>query len=93
MEYEDVERSFERMKSNNPRKAAELAFAIATLAMNAGDIEKAKEFGRKSVALFEQANPQTRDECIAMHTEINGAPLPEMIHANVVRDRLRSLQL
>ncbi len=93
MEYEFLEESFERMKICNPRKAAELAFAIASLAMTAGDTEKAKKFCQECVTLFEKVDPQTRDECIAMHTEINGVPLPEIIHVNVVRNRFKSLQL
>ena len=91
MQFESMEQEFQRMREEDLRRAAEIAFAIAMTAKSSGDIQKATEFGRQSVQLFDDLNVQNMDDCVARYQDINGIAIPDLIHADVVRDRLRPL--
>lgn len=76
-----------------PRDAAELAYVIAMSAKSAGDDEKAIEYGKESIRIFDKLNVQTMLECATRYVVVNGIGMPEFIHADVVRNRLAPLQL
>ena len=93
MEVANLEQYFSDYEEENPREAAEVAFAIAMKAKQDGNIEKATEFGKRSVQLFEQLNVQTMEECANLHMTINGIGIPDLIHEDVVRSRLKPIEL
>ena len=93
MQIANIEQEFGKMKTEDPRKAAELAYVIAKTAKDAGDTEKAAQFGKESVALFDELNVQTQEECAARYVTVNGIALPDLIHSDVVRDRLKPIEV
>lgn len=88
-----LERNLNELKNENPREAAEFAYALAELYFKEGNTEKATHFGRESIRLFDQCKMDTQEECAAIHTKLNGVLLPEIIHQDVVRNRLKALNL
>ena len=88
-----LEKTFDSMKDVDPRKAAEIAYVLAKLNLNKGSIEKATHFGRKSIQLFGECEMETLEDCAAHYTVLEGVVVPEIIHQDVVRDRLKVLKL
>lgn len=88
-----LEKRFEDIAAENPREAAEAAFALATYFLDHGDISKAKRFAERSIALFLAVNVQSYDECTTIHNSICGILMPDLIHENVVRHRFANLNL
>jgi len=93
MQIANIEQEFGKMKIEDPRKAAELAYVIAKTAKDAGDNKRAAQFGKKSIALFDILNVQTQEECAAKYVTVNGIALPDLIHSDVVRDRLKPVEV
>jgi len=93
MEIQNIEQEFDKMKNEDARKAAELAYVIAKIAKNNGDTEKAAQFGKESIRLFDELDVQTQEECAAKYVTVNGIALPDLIHADVVRDRLKPIEV
>ena len=93
LQIDNIETVFAQKKIEDPRDAAELAYVIAMTAKNAGDNEKAIQYGKESVELFDRLNVQTLEECAAKYVVVNGIAMPELIHTDVVRDRLKPLHV
>lgn len=93
VQISDIEKQYEEMKKDEPRKAAELAYVIAMLAKGNGENEKAIKFGKECISILDSLNVQTMEECATQLVVVNGISLPEFIHADVVRDRLSPLKL
>lgn len=93
MEINNIEQEFEQMKSADPRKAAELAYVIAMLAKKSGDTEKAKAYATESIQLFDTLSTNTLEECAAQYVTVNNIAIPDIIHSDVVRDRLLPITL
>lgn len=93
MQIDNIEQEFGKMKTEDPRKAAELAYVIAKAAKDSGDTEKATKFGKESIAIFDKLNVQTQEECAAKHVTVNGIALPDLIHSDVVHDRLKPIEV
>lgn len=89
----NIEDVYEKMKVSDPRKAAEIAYVIAMKAKAEGDNDKAAKFGRESVRIFDELNVQTMEECASYYTVVNGISLPDLIHSDVVKNRLLPLEL
>jgi len=93
MDVANLEKYFSNTVKENPREAAEIAFAIALKAKQEGDNKKAAQYGRKSVKLFERLKVQTMDDCACLHMFINGIGIPDLVHEGVVRSRLAPINL
>jgi hypothetical protein len=93
LQIDNIETVFAQKKNEDPRDAAELAYVIAMSAKNSGDNKKAIQYGRESIRLLDQVNVQTTEECATKYVVVNGIAMPELIHSDVVRDRLRPLQV
>lgn len=93
MEIKNIEQEFQNFKSTDPRKAAELAYVIAMIAKKDGGNKKAAEYGKESVGILNELNVQSYEDCATQYATVNGIALPELIHADVVRDRLSTIKL
>ena len=93
MKIENIEKEYEKLREDDPRSAAEIAYVIAKTAKDDGDNEKAIKFGKESIRIFDELDVQTMEQCAAKYVTVNGIALPELIHSDVVRDRLRPLPL
>lgn len=93
MANQALERKFNELKNNNPREAAEIAYALAALYLQEGNAKKATQFGKESILLFGKCKMDTQEDCAAIHTKLGGIMIPELIHQDVVRNRLKALKL
>ena len=89
----ELEKRLEELRETNPREAAEVAYVLARLNLNAGNAERATHFGRESIRLFSQFKMETMKSCAACFVTLAGIALPDLIHQEVVRDRLKPLKL
>jgi nucleoside-diphosphate kinase len=93
MQYAHLEQTLNLLREVDPRNAAEYAYVLAILHKRAGNNEKAIHFGREAIALFDKCRMETLEDCAARHVVIEGVALPDLIHQDVVRDRLKPLKL
>lgn len=88
-----LEQTFSLLRDDDPRNAAEHAFALAILYQREGNTERAIHYGRESISLFGQCQMETLSDCSARNTTIGGVGIPDLIHEEVVRARLQPLVL
>ena len=93
MTTQNLEKKFLELKETEPRKAAEVAYALARLYLNESKNEKAIFYGRESIRLFDDCKTDTMEDCAARYVTLEGIALPSIIHQDVVRDRLKPLKL
>lgn len=93
MEHTALEQTINSLRDADPRNAAEYAYALAMLHKRAGDDDRAVRFGREAIALFNKCPMTTMEECAARNVVIEGVALPDLIHQDVVRNRLQPLAL
>ncbi|MBI2050550.1 MAG: hypothetical protein HYT31_01975 [Parcubacteria group bacterium] len=93
MQSTSLEQALNALRATDPRNAAEHAYALAMLHKQAGNSEQAVRFGRDAIALFGACRMETMEDCAARNTVIEGVALPDLIHQDVVRDRLQPLTL
>ncbi len=89
----ELEKDLAELRETNPRKAAEIAYVLARLYLQDSDTDRAAHFGRESISLFDQCEMNTEQDCAARFVTLAGIALPDLIHQEVVRDRLKPLQL
>lgn len=93
MKYATLEQTLNSLREMDPRNAAEYAYVLAQLHKRAGDDEQSIRFGREAIALFDKCRMESMEECVARNVVIEGVALPDLIHQDVVRDRLQPLKL
>ena len=93
MQYMVLEQTLNSLREVNPRNAAEYAYVLAQLYKKAGNDEQAIRFGCESIALFDKCRMESMEECVARNVVIEGVTLPDLIHQDVVRDRLQPLNV
>jgi hypothetical protein len=84
---EELTEALSKLSTQNPREAAEYAFAMATLALQDGDADMAAKYAKTSVELFERSHTDTLEDCAPINAEIAGVIIPDIIHEGVVRAR------
>lgn len=93
MQYEELETKIASLKEDNPREAAEHAYALAMLHKEDGNDDQAVRFGQESISLFDLCETDTIEDCCSRNQFIDGIPIPDLIHQGVVRNRLQPLSL
>jgi hypothetical protein len=93
MQYAALEQTLNSLREVDPHNAAEYAYVLAILHKRAGDNEQAIRFGREVITLFDKCRMETMEECAARNVVVEGVALPDLIHQDVVRDRLQPLKL
>lgn len=93
MQYDSLEQTLEYLYKTDPRNAAEYAYVLAMLYKRAGDSKQAVHFGREAIVLFNKCRMETMEDCVARNVVVEGVALPDLIHQDVVRDRLKPLTI
>ncbi|MCG2690644.1 RdgB/HAM1 family non-canonical purine NTP pyrophosphatase [Candidatus Parcubacteria bacterium] len=93
MSLDDLGKLFEETKQSDKRKAAEVAYVLAKIYLDKKDMKKATDYGKQSIQLFDQCDMETMEDCVARYTILSGIVLPDLIHQDVVRNRLMLLEL
>lgn len=78
----------------DPRKAAELLYVRAVLAMQGGRKQEAEECGALAVRVLHDINPQTIEAVTAhFYPSVNGVPIPDYVYEEEIIRRLRGIGL
>lgn len=93
MQYVQLEQTLDSLRDSDPRNAAEYAYVLAMLYKQAGNDAQAVRFGREAISLFDKCPMDTAEDCAARNVVIEGVAIPDLIHQDVVRDRLKPLTL
>jgi tetratricopeptide (TPR) repeat protein len=88
---EILEKRFLKEYEIDKRNAAEYAYTIAVVARKQGNKEKAKEYAKKSIEIFNEINIQTLEEVAAINNVIDNVVIPELIHEDVVLFNFKEL--
>jgi hypothetical protein len=91
MYIHNLESYYADLKTKDPRRAAEILYALAVINKSKGKLEDAKKYVIESIELFESLNIQTLEESASLYSIVNGVVIPDYIHEGVVRDRLSDL--
>lgn len=83
-----LQNQFYALREDDPRRAAEYAYAIAVLYAKQGNLGAAGNYGRAAVRLLDGCPSDTLEDCAAQHSTIGGVGIPGIIHSRVVRQRL-----
>lgn len=89
----ELEEEFQRTETEHPRQAAEIAYVLACVYRDAGMRDKAEQYARQSIKLFEQVGITTLQDAAAQYTVLADIALPSYIHEDVVRQAFREYQL
>ena len=88
-----LRRMLAELEKTEPRRAAEVAYALAQTYRRLGNNELAVQYGRKSLALFDKCRMETEEDCACRFITLGDIALPDLIHQGVVRERLQPLQV
>lgn len=88
-----LQQKFEALKTTDPRDAAEYAYVLAMINKRNGSTDEAIRYGREAITLFDQFPMETLEQCAARNVTIENIAIPDIIHQEVVRDRLKPLVL
>lgn len=88
---DELVKFYDSNRHTNPRLCAEIAYAIASLRLKAGDKTDAAQWAQRSIELFQSINISTLDKAACLKMEIGGVLIPELIHDDVVRSRFKEI--
>jgi hypothetical protein len=72
----------------NMKQEAENMYARAVIALQSGNREEASAYAGVSIEMYKILNPQTLDEATPSRMRVEGVEIPDIMHAEVVRQRL-----
>lgn len=93
---EDLQVEFNREVGADQRRAAETAYALA-VRYRTEDVDGARRFdvaaiwARRALSILEALPSESLDDVASTRQFVSGVPIPDLLHAGVVRDRLNDL--
>src|SRR3989344_6501308 len=78
----------ESERRNSLKKIAEERYAAAITLKRKGDFSAARNRAINAVRLYEELNIQTLEDAAPTRMRVNGIELPDIMHQDVVRERL-----
>ncbi len=86
-----LEQTYYEVRTQNRRRAAEIAYVLAVLYSKDGNEGEAVRYAYESLGLFSELQVQTLEDAAPVYDELNGVRLPNLIHEGVVRKKLAHL--
>lgn len=86
--FSDLEQA---KRVGDDRTVAETAYALAVRLRDEGDLAQAQICARESLHAAERLPSSTLEDVVSTKREVGGVPLPDLLHAGVVRVRLEGL--
>lgn len=80
----------ESILAQQPRAAAEYAFAIALLYARLNQPEKFKKWARHCLQCLRAERAETLEDAACRHTELGGVLIPELFHEGTARQRFNA---
>jgi hypothetical protein len=90
---DELRAAFDRELVEDKRAAAETAYALA-FRYRDEDVDGARRFdlagvwATHAIDLLEELPSETLEQVVSTRMSVGGVPLPELLHAGVVRERL-----
>jgi len=75
------------------RKRAEILFVLAILNAKRGYVRVAKGYAEECILLLHRIGADSYKECATNFTCLEGVAMPEFLHEDVVRARLKPFQV
>ncbi|HEY4488687.1 MAG TPA: hypothetical protein VJB97_04165 [Candidatus Paceibacterota bacterium] len=72
------------------RRRAETLYAAAVQSAHTGNMRISKGFAEECVLVLRRVGTDTQEECVARSARIGKVELPDFMHEEVVRQKLRS---
>ncbi|GAA2834131.1 hypothetical protein RMN57_18505 [Kitasatospora sp. CM 4170] len=88
---EELESIFQRELATDRWAATETAYALAVRLRDAGDWPKSREWVQQCLQLLEGFPNETEDQVATTRVAVGGVPLPNYLHAGVIRERFGDL--
>ncbi|MFG2694920.1 hypothetical protein [Kitasatospora sp. NPDC048407] len=88
---EELESIFQRELATDRWAATETAYALAVRQRDAGDWPKSREWVQQCLQLLEGFQSETEDQVATTRVAVGGVPLPNYLHAGVIRERFGDL--
>ncbi|MFJ4677220.1 hypothetical protein [Kitasatospora sp. NPDC088783] len=88
---EELESIFQRELATDRWAATETAYALAVSLRDAGDWPKSREWVQQCLQLLEGFPNETEDQVATSRVAVGGVPLPNYLHAGVIRERFGDL--
>lgn len=93
---DELQVEFNRAVEADKRAAAEIAYALAFRYRNedvAGTrrFDISKVWALRALSLFESLPSETLEQVASGRTSVGGVPLPDLMHAGVIRERLNDV--
>ncbi|WP_216213789.1 hypothetical protein [Amycolatopsis aidingensis] len=90
---DELHAAFDREVTTDKRAAAETAYALAFRYRNedvggARHFDLAKVWANRAIELLDELPSARLDQVASTRMSVGGVPLPEFLHADVVRERL-----
>lgn len=95
---DELQAQFEHELSTNTRAAAETAYALASRYRNEDvggrrRFDIAKTWALRAIGLLNDLPSATVEQVASTRLEVGGVPIPNLLHSDVVRNRLDDLLL
>ncbi|AXI78960.1 hypothetical protein [Peterkaempfera bronchialis] len=87
----ELESVFQRELVTDRWAAAETAYALALRHRDGGDWPKSREWVQQCLQLLEGFPDETEDQVATTRVAVGGVPLPNYLHAGVIRERFGDL--
>ncbi|MGW2395388.1 hypothetical protein ACWCYY_02380 [Kitasatospora sp. NPDC001664] len=87
----ELEAAFQQELATDRWAAAETAYALALRLRDAGEWDTSREWVKQCLQLLEGFPAETEDQVATKRTAVGGVPLPNYLHAGVVRERFGEL--
>ncbi|MEV8095241.1 hypothetical protein [Kitasatospora sp. NPDC085879] len=88
---EELESTFQRELATDRWAATETAYALAVRLRDADDWPKSREWVQQCLQLLEGFPNETEDQVATTRVAVGGVPLPNYLHAGVIRERFGDL--
>lgn len=88
---EELESIFQRELATDRWAAAETAYVLAVRHRDSGEWPKSREWVQQCIQLLEGFPNETEDQVATTRVAIGGVPLPNYLHAGVIRERFGDL--
>ena len=73
---------------DSQKRRAEEFYAAAITSQRQRDVGRARAYAKEAIGLYEQLNIQTLEEAAPTRMRVNGVELPDIMHQDVVKQRL-----
>jgi hypothetical protein len=88
-----LEKELIRLREDDPRDAAEIAYALTRIYYDEDYLKQAQRFGEECIALLDQCSIKTPEDAAGRFQKLGGVDMPNFLDPTLVRNRFPRLNL